>query len=186
MYYYKTLRCSEALSIIDLSRVKFRQIFYPCSCVFHQKMYEENVRGRSLNFKTKQLSDISDISINNRIRYVDELTREQNCSLENSVDALYIPAFVLLNMLDILCSRPSDLNRAQIALDDLEVLIHYDEMEHIPKRHRDVSWEILGICQQITGNHRAAYQSYQRSLEQIPFHKIQSATVGRMQDLPLS
>ena len=132
MYYYKTLRCSEALSIIDLSRVKFRQIFYPCSCVFHQKMYEENVRGRSLNFKTKQLSDISDISINNRIRYVDELTREQNCSLENSVDALYIPAFVLLNMLDILCSRPSDLNRAQRALDDLEVLIHYDEMEHIP------------------------------------------------------
>ena len=50
--------------------------------------------------------------------------------------------------------------RAQAALDDLQVLVHHDQDVFVNAHLRDISWEILGICQQTVGNHQAALYSY--------------------------
>ena len=74
--------------------------------------------------------------------------------------------------------------RAQAALDDLQVLVHHDQGLLVPVKLGDISWEILGIYQQMTGNHQAALYSYRQSLStQIPVNKIQAATRHRIQEL---
>uniref|UniRef100_K1PXJ2 Uncharacterized protein n=1 Tax=Magallana gigas TaxID=29159 RepID=K1PXJ2_MAGGI len=73
--------------------------------------------------------------------------------------------------------------RAQTALNELQVLVHHDQGHFVPEQLRDISWEILGICQQIRGDLRAAMFSYEQSLIQKPFNRIQSATRKRIQDI---
>jgi tetratricopeptide (TPR) repeat protein len=74
-----------------------------------------------------------------------------------------------------------DTLRAQTALTDLQVLVHHDQGQYVDIR--DISWQILGICQQISGDLQAALYSYKQSLRQYPFNNIQSATLMRIHDL---
>ena len=117
------------------------------------------------------------------IIYINELMTEQMVSLQNHSHVLYIPPLVVLHMLEFLCYRHIDTMRAQTALDDLQVLVHHDQGLYVPLYTRDISWQILGICQQISGNLQAALYSYQQSLRQYPFNKIQSATLMRIHEL---
>uniref|UniRef100_K1PYY7 Uncharacterized protein n=1 Tax=Magallana gigas TaxID=29159 RepID=K1PYY7_MAGGI len=76
-----------------------------------------------------------------------------------------------------------DTTLSQAALDELQVLVHHDRGLYVPDLLRDISWEILGICQQIIGNLQAALYSYQQSLTQHPYNRIQTATQKRIQDI---
>ena len=76
--------------------------------------------------------------------------------------------------------------RAQAALYDLQVLVHHDQAVLVNVTLRDISWEILGICQEIAGDYQAALYSYQQALEQPPFNSIQTATRHRIRSLPVT
>ena len=112
------------------------------------------------------------------ICFINELALEQQLQ-----SVLSIPPFILLHMLEFLCCRHVDPMRAQAALDDLQVLVHHDQWVLVNIYLRDISWEILGICQQMTGNHQAALYSYTQSLRQDPANKIDTVTRHRIQDL---
>ena len=86
-------------------------------------------------------------------------------------------------MLELLCCRHAEPVRAQAALDDLQVLVRHDQGVFVHVELRDISWDILAICQQMTGNHQAALYSYRQSLRQYPFNKIDTATRHRIQNL---
>jgi hypothetical protein len=144
--------------------------------------YTEAVGGQSWSTKLTH-AVTTDIRVDNKIIYINELVTEQMISLQNYIPALFIPPLVLLHMLEFLCYRHIDTMRAQTALTDLQVLVHHDQGRYVPGLSRDISWQILGICQQISGDLRAALYSYQQSLRQYPFHKIQSATLMRIQGL---
>ncbi|XP_052690996.1 uncharacterized protein LOC128168887 [Crassostrea angulata] len=185
MYYYKTLRYREALSVIEMTKVKLAQ---PYLMYVHQvdtERYTEAVGGQSWSTKIRQ-AVAGNIELVNEICYISELLPEQQSNRQNGLPALTIPPHVLLHMLEFLSSRHVDTMRAQAALDELQVLVHHDQGLYVDNDTRDISWEILGICQQITGNIQAALYSYQQSLRQRPFHKIQIATTERIQDLHFS
>ena len=146
--------------------------------------YIEAVGEKSWSTKMNQ-AVAYDIWLNNHICYINELTPEQQSALQNK-RTLVIPSFILLHMLGFLCSRHVDPLRAQAALDDLQVLVHHDQGVLVPILYRDISWEILGICQQMTGNHQAALYSYHQSLAQYPSRKIHNATRQRIQDLAVN
>eukprot|EP00105_Crassostrea_gigas_P035048 XP_019919196.1 PREDICTED: uncharacterized protein LOC105319340 isoform X2 [Crassostrea gigas] len=184
MYYYRTLRYRDALSVIDITKVKLAQPYLMYWSHVDRERYTEAVGGQSLSTKMRQ-AVARNITLDNDIFYIDELIPEQQSSNQNNNPILHIPPLVLLYMLDFLCSRHVDTLRAQRALDDLQILVHHDQGQLIPVHLRDISWEILGICQQITGNLQAALYSYQQSLRQYPLHKIQTATRQRIQDLHL-
>nr|XP_034328047.1 uncharacterized protein LOC105319340 [Crassostrea gigas] len=184
MYYYKTFRCREALSVLDLTKVKLAQPYIMYGRHVDRERYTEAVGTQSLSLKMVQ-AVAQEITLPNKIFYINELMQDQQSSKQNTRPEMYIPPLVLLYMLDFLCSRHVDTIRAQRALDDLQVLVHYDQGHLIPEMLRDISWEILGICQQITGNFQAALCSYEQSLRQYPFHRIQTATRQRIQDLHL-
>ncbi|XP_052710053.1 uncharacterized protein LOC128184554 [Crassostrea angulata] len=184
MYYYKTFRYRDALSVIDITKVKLAQPYLMYGSHVDRERYTEAVGGQSLSTKMRQ-AVAQDIKLPNEIFHINELMPEQQSSTQNSWPLLYIPPLVLLYMLEFLCSRHVDTLRAQSALDDLQALVHHDQGELIHVHLRDISWEILGICQQITGNLQAALYSYQQSLGQDPFNEIQTATRQRIQDLHL-
>ncbi|XP_062593542.1 uncharacterized protein LOC134255027 [Saccostrea cucullata] len=184
MYYYKTLRYKEALSIIEITKVKLAQPYVMYAYNVYREIYTEAVGGQSWSTKMRQALAM-DIILCNRIHYISELIPEQQSSLQRQMSVLFIPPFVLLYMLEILCYRHVDTMRAQTSLDELQTLVHYDQGRLIPLYLRDISWQILGICQQVTGNLQAALYSYQQSLRQSPNNKIQTATEMRIQSLSM-
>ncbi|XP_052708611.1 uncharacterized protein LOC128183576 [Crassostrea angulata] len=186
MYYYKTFRYREALSVIDITKVKLAQPYLMYNCHVDREWYIEAVGGQSLSTKMRQAVAQNIILDNdNEIFFISEIIPEQQSSNQNNERVLFIPPLVLLYLLEFLCSRHVDTLKAQRALDDLQVLVHHDQGELIPIFLRDISWEILGICQQIAGNLQAALYSYQQSLGEYPCNRIQTATRQRIQDLHL-
>ncbi|XP_078327782.1 uncharacterized protein LOC111107008 isoform X2 [Crassostrea virginica] len=166
-----------ALHITEMAKVKLARPGLMNWCQVDPDRYTEAVGGQSWSYKMRHAVSFG-IEIVNSMCLIDELIPE----LLN-VRILTIPPFILLHMLEFLCCRHVDPVRAQVALDDLQVLVQHDQGVLVPVFLRDISWEILGICQQMTGNHQAALYSYRQSLRQIQFHKIHIATRQRIQDL---
>ncbi|XP_052711982.1 uncharacterized protein LOC128186238 [Crassostrea angulata] len=184
MYYYKTLRYREALSAIEMTKVKLAQPYLMYNRHVDRERYTEAVGGQSWSTKIRQ-AVAWDIALGTRICYISELIPEQQSALQKGkARTLIIPVFVMLYFLEFLCYRHIDTTLSQAALDDLQVLVHHDRGLYISDIYRDISWEILGICQQMAGNLHAALYSYQQSLiSESSFSDIQSATQGRIQDM---
>ncbi|XP_052697449.1 uncharacterized protein LOC128175678 [Crassostrea angulata] len=182
MYYYKTLRYREALSVIELTKVKLAQPYLMYNGRVDRERYTEAVGGQSWSTKMRQ-AVAQDIILNNEICYISELIPEQQSGLQNGAPASFVPVFVMLHFLEFLCYRHIDTTLSQAALDELQVLVHHDQGRYVCGISRDISWEILGICQQMTGDIQAALYSYQQSLTQDPYHCIQTATQRRIQDI---
>jgi hypothetical protein len=184
MFYYKTLRYTEALSVIEMTKVNLAQPYVMHDWTVDTERYTEAVGGQSWSSKLTH-AVARDIALDNKLMYIyiNELMTEQQVSLQNHWPALVIPSLVVLRMLEFLCYRHIDTMRAQTALTDLQVLVHHDQGQYVPVYNRDISWQILGICQQISGDLQAALYSYQQSLRQYPLHKIQSATLMRIHGL---
>nr|XP_022302106.1 uncharacterized protein LOC111110065 [Crassostrea virginica] len=186
MFYCKTFRYREALYITEMIKVKLAQPGLMSIIHVDPERYTEAVGGQSWSTKMRQAA-AHDIKLNNYTCYINELTPEQQSTLKNNNKILDIPLFVLLHLVEFLCYRHIDTTLAQTALEELQVLVHHDQRLHIlHDLFRDISWEILGICQQMTGNLQAALYSYQRSLTQYPAHKIHNATQMRIQDLHIT
>ncbi|XP_062572786.1 uncharacterized protein LOC134234756 [Saccostrea cucullata] len=180
MYYYKTLRYMEALSIVEMIKVKLAQPYLMYEYNVNIEMYTEAVGGQSWSTKMRQAVAWY-IILDTDVQYISELIPEQQSALQNNLSSLSIPPFVLLYMLEILCYRHVDTMRVHTALDDLQTLVHYDQGQFVPLHLRDISWQILGICQQVTGNLQAALYSYQQSLRQPPYNSIHRPTEMRIQ-----
>ncbi|XP_062598242.1 uncharacterized protein LOC134259661 [Saccostrea cucullata] len=184
MYYYKTLRYRETVSIIEMINVKLAQSYVMYNnLIIDTEMYTEAVGGQSWSTKMRQ-AVAWDIRLDKSIQYISELIPEQQSAQQNHWPFLFVPSLVLFYMLEILCYRHVDTMRARTALDDLQTLVHYDQDQLcniISIDLRDISWQILGICQQVTGNPQAALYSYEQSLRQAPFYNIQTATEMRIQ-----
>ncbi|XP_052690657.1 uncharacterized protein LOC128168491 [Crassostrea angulata] len=183
IYYYMTFRYREALSVIEMTKVKLAQPYLMYRNVVDRERYTEAVGGQSWSTKMRQ-AVAWNITLDTRICCISELIPEQQSSVQNREPILIIPVFVMLHFLEFLCYRHSDTPLSQAALDDLQVLVHHDQGLYVPDILRDISWEILGICQQITGNLQAALYSYQQSLiTQSPYINIQTGTQRRIHDV---
>nr|XP_022329881.1 uncharacterized protein LOC111128532 [Crassostrea virginica] len=167
MYYYITSRYREALSVIELTKVKLA----PPGLMYRRHVdperYIEAVGGRSWSAKMRQAVAF-DTKFYKNICFINKLIPEQQSSLQNKRGVIFIPLFVVLHFVEFLCYRHIDTTLAQTALEELQILVHYDQGLYVDHLLRDISWEILGICQQMTGNLQAALHSFQNSLTQYP------------------
>ncbi|KAK3104935.1 hypothetical protein FSP39_013467 [Pinctada imbricata] len=113
---------------------------------------------------------------------IDELDIECSAAIETQ-GILFIPPLVYLNLLLLLSyTRLCEYWRCCEVLDELHTIIHHDNGYHIPNFYKGISWEILGICQQICGDRLGAFQSYTYALD----HKsnyFKEATISRMNTL---
>ena len=182
MFFYKKLRYRAALNVFENAMFKLAQPGLMYKRHVDPERYTEAVGGQSWSTKMKQAVAF-DIRLDSYICYINELIPEQKSAQQKS---LHIPLFVMLHFVEFLCYKQIDTTLAQRALEKLQVLVHYDQGLFVDEVDRDISWEILGICQQMTGNLQAALYSYQQSLGQFPTNKIQNATLMRIQDLHIT
>jgi hypothetical protein len=121
------------------------------------------------------------VRLDNKVHYIDELLLEKEVSEQNGQPSLYISPFVLTEMLFVLSHYRLG-NRSQYvqSLTDLQTLLLYDDGRYVALNERDLSWQILGICQHVVGDLHGALHSYQESLRQEQYHKIQAATENRI------
>ncbi|XP_078337375.1 uncharacterized protein LOC144626671 [Crassostrea virginica] len=148
IYFYKTFRHRETLSVLEMIKVKLAQPGLMYIPHVDPVSYTEAVGGRSWSYKMRHAAAF-DIILDNMC-YINELTPEQQSGTLNHYRYLFIPSFILLHMLEFLCCRHVDPMRAQAALNDLQVLVHHDPGVFVHVSLRDISWKILGICQQMT------------------------------------
>ncbi|KAK3086607.1 hypothetical protein FSP39_020994 [Pinctada imbricata] len=121
---------------------------------------------------------------------VDSFTSMEQLQLEchakvrlTGLDYLNIPLFVHIDFLLFLSYSSLEENQRRYAiLEELHDLVYYDNGYHIHNYHKAISWEILGICQQICGDCQGALKSYRNALnEEENFFK--EATLTRIQSL---
>ncbi|KAK3088219.1 hypothetical protein FSP39_016302 [Pinctada imbricata] len=98
-------------------------------------------------------------------------------------DAFFIPPLVFLDFLLILSyTRINEYHRRYDILDELHTLLYHDDGHHIKMTQKAISWEILGICQQLCGDRHGAYTSYVHALDD-DFNYFKQATVERINSL---
>ncbi|XP_052717325.1 uncharacterized protein LOC128189667 [Crassostrea angulata] len=178
MYYYRKCRYRKALHVTALVISRLTQPYTMCYTV-NRERYNESVAGWSLSKRMKK-AWVNNVCLHGDIHYIQELVLEQKVSVENGNPTLYITPYVVTNMLRVLCNHRLG-NRSQClqSLTDLQKLLLYDDRRYVPIDDGDISWQILGICQHVVGDLHGALQSYQQSLRQRPYHKIQNATKYR-------
>lgn len=184
MYYYRVKKYREALFILKMAKVWLKQS-YMIHLGYLDKEYSSEIAacpGKSL-LEVVIKSFVFSIKLENTIFYIDELLTEQEHSRKNPWSTIFIPPFVLLLMLEFLCYRHVDELKAQNALDELTFLMYSNQDSYLTYVFRDISWQILGICEEMAGNLKEAFYAYENSLEESIVNRIRSATLQRKQNL---
>ena len=98
---------------------------------------------------------------------VPELSLEHYAAANHSSDLIIIPPLVLTNVLSFLsCHYLQKIQDSRSALQELTMLVHYHDGYHICDRDKAISWQVLGICQQMSDDRQGAYQSYSNAIQQ--------------------
>lgn len=179
IYYYSTGRYRKALTITKLCRQRLSKPYVTF-----------NVIDKSGHFESTSLLSWSDkmnkswmdcILFLGKIAYLKEMLLESSFCKQTS---LFIPPFVMLHMLFVLSNHKlRKRSKCQLSLTNLQTLLHQDDGRNIPLEYLDISWQILGICQYVVGDLHEAMQSYKQSMKQKEYHKIQDASIYRIEFL---
>ena len=111
---------------------------------------------------------------------IPELTLEHQAAYDHSTDHTAVSLLVFTNFMFFLCYLHMGIVQdAQSVLQELSVLVQYDNGYHITRRDKAISWQMLGICQDMSGDQKGAYQSYCNALQQ-KYGKIKSASLMRI------
>ena len=114
---------------------------------------------------------------------IPELALEHQAADNHSVDYLIVPPLVFANFMCFLSYQQMErVQEAGSMLQELSILIQHDDRYHISKRDKAISWQILGICQEMSGDHQGAYQSYCNVLQQ-EWCQIRQASLIRIKNL---
>lgn len=176
IYYYSTGRYRKALTITKLCHQRLSKPYVTF-----------NVIDKSGHFESTSLLSWSDkmnkswmdcILFLGKIAYLKEMHLESRFCKQAS---LFIPPFVMLHMLFVLLNHKlRKRSKCQPSLTKLQRLLHQDDGRNIPLEYRDISWQILGICQYVVGDLHEAVQSYKQSMRQTEYHKIKDASLYRI------
>ncbi|XP_062614598.1 uncharacterized protein LOC134276354 [Saccostrea cucullata] len=177
LYYYRTGRYDKTLPITYLARQRLSQDFIMRGFfIFERQRYKEDVGNLSMS-KRMKIAWVDNVSVLNNILYIEELYLEQFVSQHNGGALLMIPPFVMVGMLSVLSHyRLGNRSQCLQSLTDLQTLLLYDDGTYVPLELRDLSWQILGICQHVVGDLSGALRSYEESLRQESFQGIKDAT----------
>ncbi|XP_056015570.1 uncharacterized protein LOC125674082 [Ostrea edulis] len=177
LYYYRMGRYNDALHVTYLTKQRLSQPY-----IMYRGVVDNEAVGRLSLSRKMKTAWVDDVRLDNGLHIIKELILEQEVSKQNGTLVLIISPFVLTDMLSVLCNyRLSNISQYLQSLTDLQTLLISDDGRYVPLHIRDLSWQILGICQHVVGDLHGALQSYQESLRQRPSHTIQKATEARIQ-----
>ena len=164
MLCYRSGRYNQALRLVEQSKVKSSDKDSIHMCKLKEKIYKK-AGGENLTIQTMLPRHFIYYIIIDHDQQIPELFIERHSSsarfIMRSPSRIPIPPLVCAFFLQYLCQRKlKHLREADEALYELSLLIQHDDGRLMCTHHPDISWQILGICQQMTGDDRAACQSY--------------------------
>ena len=166
--------------VLQLWRNYFTQILYLSSC-FEINAMNENDQIGQLSMMDMPAIDTSRHLLYTALYYYRRGSYDAAFNLP--YDCIAVPPLVFAYFVYFLCyfpmARPTD---SQSMLKDLSLLVQHDNGYHICQRDNAVSWQILGICQEMSGDNHGAYQSYCKALQQ-KYCRIGAASLIRIQNL---
>ncbi|XP_062616899.1 uncharacterized protein LOC134278617 [Saccostrea cucullata] len=181
LYYYRTAKYEKALHIIYLSKQRLSEDNTIYFNTVDRHRYIETVGNLPLS-KRMNKAWVENIILNNNILYIEELCLEQYWSLQNGTPFLILSPNVMIELLSVLSHyRLGNRSQCLQSLTDLQTLLLCDDNVYALLETRDIAWQILGICQHIVGDLHGALQSYEVSLRQYQYNKIQEATLIRIE-----
>ena len=96
-----------------------------------------------------------------------ELLLEHHAAANHAADHIIIPPLVLTKFMSFLYYHYMQrIDESKLALHELTMLVHYDDGHHIYDPYKAISWQVLGICQQMSGDRHGAFQSYSNAIQQ--------------------
>ncbi|XP_078337334.1 uncharacterized protein LOC111100821 [Crassostrea virginica] len=183
IHYYRNCQYEMSLRCLQRAQDIMSKPYVVCKSQTNEEVYRRAMAGVSLSDRMRKCF-IWDIRFYNKYVYIDELVPEQEANKADSAGIFVIPPLVMLHMLFVLNHhRLGDTVRSQQSLQDLQTLMLYDNEINVPIHLRDISWQALGICQQTCGDYVGALDSFQCSLQQIPFSSVQRATRLRIRTI---
>ncbi|XP_078327863.1 uncharacterized protein LOC144623337 [Crassostrea virginica] len=179
MLYYRTCNYEQSLKCCRKAKDIMPKIWYLERV--NEEIYMSAMAGLSLSDRMKKYP-IWKIVLHHHYVYIDELALEQQACEENAEYLLQIPSLVMLHMLFVLNNHSlGDTVRSQQSIQDLHTLLLDDDGTHIQTQYKDISWQILGICQQTCGDYVGSLRSFKCSYQQTSRrHPIQKATIVRI------
>ncbi|XP_062582357.1 uncharacterized protein LOC134244095 [Saccostrea cucullata] len=181
LYYYRTWRFVKTLHITYITQQRLSQAFviYNIDTIDRQR-YNEAVGNLPLSRRMK-IAWVENVCLFENIPCIEELYLEQFLSQQNGNSLLFVSPFVMVEMLLVLSHHRLG-NRSQClqSLTDLQTLLIYDDGTYVPLYTRDISWQLLGICQHGLGDLHGALESFEESLRQESFNEIKEATYIRI------
>jgi hypothetical protein len=152
LYLCDTGRYQSALTITDRVKQRLSQPHIMYYNRVERQRYSEVVGGQPMLTKYRK-AWARYIEIYQPLTYIEELRLEQEVSEMNGIWVLCLPPLVTVHILSALCNNRLG-NRSQYlqALTDKHTLLLYDDWRYVPLYHRDLSWQILGICQHVVGD----------------------------------
>ena len=154
--------------------------------IFTLGLNDENYRasgGENTPLITMMKEVVVDLVFLNADTGLSLLNLEHRAAAEISTSDISFPPLVLANFLLFLSNwNMGYWFHAEETINDMSALVHFDDGYHINAVDRAISWEILGICQEMMGDYQGAYQSYTTALQQ-PNNEIKAATKIRLRNL---
>ena len=172
---YQAMQChnagrySQALRLVNLCKEKISdpESFYMDDVEDETLFAYIRAGGEELPMETVRRKTLV-ATILHDSQYIPELYIEhhgQSIHFNEKSDGL--PPLVCALFLQFLCLRKLDrMQEADNAMHELSELVFSDDGKHIVVRFRSISRQVLGICQQISGDDHAACQSYLTVLRQ--------------------
>nr|XP_022289690.1 uncharacterized protein LOC111101474 [Crassostrea virginica] len=180
MYYYKNCHYVALLNCLQKAKRRLSRPYVVYYRHTDEVKYIRSMKGVSLSDKMNKCC-ICDIILCDEYHYTNALVPEQIANKTDGNAFLSIPPLVILHMLFVLNHhRLGDTVRSQQFLQDLHTLLLFDDGTRVPEHLRDISWQILGICQQTCGDYVGAFMSFQCSLQEFPFNCIRLASSIRI------
>ncbi|XP_062573724.1 uncharacterized protein LOC134235604 [Saccostrea cucullata] len=176
LYYFRTERYGMTLRITYLAKQRLSHPYVICDQITDTRVYSAALCNLSL-FRKMNKAWANTIHLENDDFYLEELCLEQDASEQNGEILLHLSPYLLVDMLLVLPHyRLGHISRYLQTLTDLQTKLVQDDRRYVPVHFRDISWQILGICQHIVGDLHGALRSYQESLRHEAFHRIREAT----------
>ena len=179
---YKQGRYKDVVKIVKKVRTKLHNPHI----IFKLRLNDENYRvsgGENTPLITMMKEVVVDLVFLNAETGLSIFNLEHRAAAEIATSDISFPPLVLANFLLFLSNwNMGNHYNAEETMNVMSALVHFDDGYHINAVDRAISWEILGICQEIMGDYQGAYQSYTSALQQ-PRNEIKAATKIRLRNL---
>lgn len=183
MNWYKTSRYEKALTLLEKVKVKLTCPYILYCLYVDDRWYLHALSDQTLSLKMREAVTWN-IKLYNSIPYIQELRPEQAASKEKNLATLNIPPTVMVLFLQFLCSRYTDTDKSLGTMREFQTLLDSDHSIYVPSVLKDISWELLGICHEVSENYESAFNCYLLSIKQVPLtNQIRTASYNRAQEM---